>query len=135
MSTVTSTARRLGDAAEAAVLGRLEAAGWVALGRNVRVGRDELDLIAVDPGPPPALVIVEVRWRGRRDFGLAEETFDHGKRRRTWRALATLLDRGRLPDGRPLPALPVRVDLVAVEPPTAPGEPPRIRHHRAALGH
>ncbi len=132
---MTSAAKRLGDAAEATVLGHLQTVGWAVLAANVRVGRDELDLIAVDPGPPSALVVVEVRWRGSRDFGLPEETFDHAKRRRIRRALATLLDRGRLPDGRPLPALPVRIDLVAVEPPPAAGAPPRIRHHRAALGH
>ncbi|MFI5225211.1 MAG: YraN family protein [Candidatus Limnocylindrales bacterium] len=131
---MTSAAKRLGDAAEATVLGHLEAAGWAVLATNVRVGRDELDLVAIDPGPPAALVVVEVRWRGSREFGLPEETFDHGKRRRTWRAVATLIDRGRLPDGRALPALPVRVDLVVVEPPNAAGGPLRIRHHRAALG-
>jgi putative endonuclease len=131
---VTTAAKRLGDAAEATVLGHLETSGWIVLGRNVRVGRDELDLVAVDPGPPAALVVVEVRWRASRAFGLPEETFDHAKRRRTWRAVATLIERGRLPQGRPLPALPVRIDLVVVEPPAVAGDPPRIRHHRAALG-
>ena len=64
-------AQRAGEAAEGLVARRLEAAGWTILGRNVHVGRRELDLVAVDPGPPPTLVIVEVRWRRRRDFGLA----------------------------------------------------------------
>ena len=39
-----------GDEAEQAVAHRLEAAGWLILGRHVRVGRGELDLIALDPG-------------------------------------------------------------------------------------
>ena len=104
------------------------------LGRNVRVGRDELDIVAIDPGPPPSLTVVEVRWRARRDFGLAEETFDHRKRRRVWRAIATLRELEHLPDGTVLPRIPVRVDLVVVEPPERGGDQPRIRRHRAALG-
>jgi Holliday junction resolvase-like predicted endonuclease len=85
----------------------------------------------LDPGPPPYLVVVEVRWRGRRDFGLAEETFDHRKRGHLRAAVGRLLEDG-LPDGRPLPRLPIRVDLVAVEPATA-GSAVRLRHHRDAL--
>ena len=127
-------AKRLGDEAEAAVAELLEQAGWAMLGRNVRVGRDELDIVAIDPGPPPSLTVVEVRWRARRDFGLAEETFDHRKRRRVWRAIATLREIEHLPDGTVLPRIPVRVDLVVVEPPERGGDQPRIRHHRAALG-
>ena len=119
-----------GDAAEALVASSLAAAGWRILGRNVRVGRNELDLVAVDPGPPPALVIVEVRWRGRRDFGLPEETVDHRKRARLRAAVHGLLEEGVLPPGTPLPRLPVRIDLVVVEPPASPGDAIRVRHHR-----
>jgi putative endonuclease len=112
-----------GDAAETLVAERLVALGWEVLGRNVRVGRGELDLVAVDPGPPPWLVIVEVRWRGRRDFGLAEESLDHRKRAHLRASIGRLLADGVL-FGFPLPRHPFRVDLVVVEP----GE--RIRHHR-----
>ena len=66
-----TTAQLAGDTAEALVGARLSEAGWTVLARNVHVGRHELDLVAVDPGPPPMLVVVEVRWRRRRDFGLA----------------------------------------------------------------
>ena len=52
-------AQRAGDAAESLVAARLERAGWTILGRNVHVGRHELDIVAVDPGPPAALVVVE----------------------------------------------------------------------------
>src|SRR3989442_15281850 len=106
-----------GDRAEQFVADRLVAEGWQILGRNVRVGRGELDLVAVDPGPPSALVVVEVRWRRSREFGLPEETFDHRKRVHLWTAAMRLVEHGRLPDGRELPALPFRIDLVAVEPP------------------
>ena len=125
----STPAQRAGDVAEALVATRLAAAGWTILARNLRLGRDELDLVAVDPGPPPALVVVEVRRRGRRDYGLAEETLDHRKRAALRRAIGALLDAGSLPDGRALPALPVRVDLVAVD--RGPDGRTAVRHHRA----
>lgn len=126
-------AQRRGDAAESLVAERLVDAGWAVVGRNVRLGREEVDLLAVDPGPPPVLVLVEVRWRGRRDFGLAEETFDRRKRSHLRVALGRLLELGRLPDGQPLPAARLRVDLVVVEPSDRASGPPRVRHHRDAL--
>ena len=129
----TRTAAQLaGDAAETLALDRLVEAGWTILARNVHVGRHELDLVAVDPGPPPALVIIEVRWRRSRGFGLAEETVDHRKRARVRQAAYGLLDRGTLPDGSPIPRLPLRFDLVVIEPDGRGGEP-RIRHHRSAF--
>jgi putative endonuclease len=127
--TRSTDAQRIGDAGERLAGLLLEAAGWRILGRNVRIGRDEIDLVAVDPGPPPALVVVEVRRRGRRDFGLAEETLDHRKRLALRRGLGSLLEAGELPDGTPLPALPLRVDLVAID--AGPEGVPSVRHHRA----
>ena len=116
--------RRTGDAAEQVVVDGLTAAGWTILARAIRVGRNELDIVAVDPGPPRTLVVVEVRWRSRRDFGLAEETVDGRKRARLHRAAFTLRDIGQLPDGTRLPSLPLRFDLLVVEPGG------RLRHHR-----
>jgi Holliday junction resolvase-like predicted endonuclease len=124
-----TAAQRAGDAAEARVAAHLVALGWRVLGTHVRVGRAELDLVATDPGPPAALVVVEVRWRSRRDFGLPEETVDGRKRARLHRAGFALRESGRLPDG-PLPngaavsRMSLRFDLVVVEP----GD--RIRHYR-----
>jgi putative endonuclease len=126
-----TTAQLAGDAAETLVLDRLNGSGWSVLARNVHVGRLELDLVAVDPGPPRTLVVVEVRWRARRDFGLAEETVDHRKCGRLRMGAYGLLDRGVLPDGMALPHLPLRFDLVVVEPGAA-GGGPRLRHYRAA---
>jgi putative endonuclease len=120
-------AQRAGDAAESLVAQRLTEAGWTILGRNIHVGRHELDLVGVDPGPPAALVVIEVRWRAERSFGLPEETVDHRKRVRVRAAAYGLLDRGTLPDGSRIPRLPLRFDLVVVEP----GD--RIRHHRHAM--
>jgi putative endonuclease len=120
-------AQQIGDAAEDDVARRLEADGWTILGRNVRLGRYELDLVAVDPGPPPALVVIEVRWRRTREFGLPEETVDHRKRTRVRAGAYGLLDRGTIAEGTPLPRLPLRFDLVVLEPRGA------LRHYRAAF--
>jgi len=119
-----TAAQRAGDDAEARVATRLVALGWQVLATHVRVGRAELDIVATDPGPPAALVVIEVRWRSRRDFGLPEETIDGRKRARVHRAGFALRDRGTLPNGDAVPQLPLRFDLVVVEP----GD--RIRHHR-----
>jgi putative endonuclease len=127
-----TAAQRSGDAAETLVAARLLAAGWEILARNVHVGRRELDIVAVDPGPPRALVIVEVRWRRSRAFGLAEETVDHRKRTRVRQAGYALAELGTLPGGGPVPRLPLRFDLVVVEPGERGGER-WVRHHRAAF--
>jgi Holliday junction resolvase-like predicted endonuclease len=131
-----TAAQQAGDAAEQRVADHLRALGWIVLAMHVRVGRAELDIVAIDPGPPPALAIVEVRWRGRRDYGLPEETVNHRKRSLIHRAGFALRDAGHLPGGidvpgggdlparQPLPNLPLRFDLIVVEP----GD--RLRHHR-----
>jgi len=125
---VRTSRQQEGDAAEDLVARRLADVGWTIVDRNARGGRGELDIVAVDPGPPRELVVIEVRWRHRRDFGLAEETVDWRKqallRRTTWRWLDAR---------RELQRLPIRFDLVVVEPGLASAVEPRIRHHRAAF--
>jgi putative endonuclease len=129
---VARTERQVsGDAAETLVGERLAALGWQVLGRNLRFGRSELDILAADPGPPARLVVVEVRWRRSRAFGGAEESFDHRKRTLLRIGVARLLESGCLPDGSPLPRLPIAVDLAVVEP--GPGESLRARLYRNAL--
>ncbi len=131
--TSRTTAQRAGDAAEGLAADHLAALGWTILGRNLRLGRKEVDIVAFDPGPPRAVVVVEVRWRVRRDFGLPEDTFDWRKRAHLRAALGRMLETGILPDGQELPAAALRVDLIVVEPSRIPGAPPRVRHHRDAL--
>ncbi len=126
-------AQQIGDAAEQLVTDRLVAAGWRILGRQVRVGRAELDIVAVDLALPPRLVIVEVRARATREFGTAEETVDARKRIRLRRAAQALRAQGTLPDGTLVPPLPLRLDLVVVEPPAVTGGAARVRHHVAAI--
>ncbi len=129
-----TTSQQAGDGVERLVAERLAAEGWRVLARNVHIGRGEIDIVAVDLGPPARLVFVEVRWRRSRDFGLPEDTFDRRKRGRLWSAVSRLLEAGRLPDGSPLPRLPIGIDLIVVEPPTHGGDgTPRVRHHRDVL--
>jgi putative endonuclease len=125
--------QRAGDAAEAYVQARLESLGWQMIARNLHLGRLEIDILAIDPGPPPRLVVVEVRWRSRRDFGLPEETLDWRKIGRLRAAAGGLAAGGAVPGGHLLPRLPIAVDLVTVEPSDDPEGDPRIRHHRDVL--
>jgi putative endonuclease len=131
MTSRRTASQQRGDDAENDVACHLERAGWRILGRNVHVGRAEIDLLAVDPGPPAALVLVEVRWRRQRGYGLPEETVGWRKRGHLRASLGRLIEAGRLPDGKPLQVLPFRIEIVALEPAEAGGT--RIRHHRAAI--
>lgn len=123
-------AQLAGDATEAWVAASLEGDGWTILARQLRVGRAEIDLLALDPGPPRRLVAVEVRWRSVRAWGLPEETVDRRKLTRLRLALARVVAAGALPDGTPIPPAVEGVDLVAVEPPATAEARPRTRHHR-----
>ena len=76
----------VGTAAESAAAAHLVRAGWTVLGRNVRIGRDEVDILAREPGPAGALVVVEVRARSRPGFGEAAESVDRHKVSRLYRA-------------------------------------------------
>jgi putative endonuclease len=120
-------AQQAGDAAEDLVETSLVEAGWVILGRHIRVSRAEIDLLAVDPGPPRQLVAVEVRSRTRRDFGLPEETVDRRKRARLHEAGFALRAGGQLGDGTAVPNLPLRFDLVVLEAGRA------MRHYRHGI--
>lgn len=67
---------RLGRAAEALIADRLLADGFTLLGRNVRVGRLELDLIAQRSG---LIVFCEVRARAHDRFVAPAATMDPRK--------------------------------------------------------
>ncbi|HEY5629608.1 MAG TPA: YraN family protein [Candidatus Limnocylindrales bacterium] len=124
----STRAQEIGDEGERLAAIRLEELGWRILARNLRVNRVEVDILAIDPSEPASLVLVEVRRRNRRDFGLAEETVDYRKRFALRRAAGELAIRPVLGDGRRLPELPVRVDLIAID--RGPDGRPSLRHHR-----
>lgn len=129
-----SRSRRVrGAAAEAQAAASLTRSGWTVLERNVRLGRDEIDIVALDPGPPRRLVLVEVRERRSRGYGLPEESLGASKRARLRRAAARLSAGGArhllVPPGAGL-----AVDLVVIERPHGDAAaPPAIRHHRDIL--
>ncbi len=129
-----STSRqRRGARGEMLAAEHLVSIGWRVLAKQVRTGRYELDIIAVDPGPPAVLVAVEVRLRSSSLYGTPEESVDRRKVARLYRAMSTLTTAGVLPDGTTLPRLRWRVDLVAIDdaPRIAPGAGgPSIRHLR-----
>ncbi|TAN36186.1 MAG: YraN family protein [Verrucomicrobia bacterium] len=92
--------------------------GWRILGRRVRLGRDELDLVARQG---ETLVFVEVKTRRSESFGRPFEAVDHGKRRSLSRAAIHYLKK--------LPTRPsfFRFDVIEVIG-TAEAGQPRIRH-------
>ena len=115
-----------GAFAEQQAVAYLEELGWRVVVRNVRLGRDEIDAVAVDPGPPRTLVVVEVRSVRTSAFGPPEERVDRAKVGRLYRAVAALGDALETDDRDR--ALPRRVDLVIVD---RRSWPTQIRHLRA----
>lgn len=78
-ATTTPARKLLGDRAEEIVATHFEREGWEIVGRNVRVGHYELDLVAIDQR---TAVVMEVRTRGPRAFTTAIGSIDAAKRRR-----------------------------------------------------
>ncbi|MCA9756152.1 MAG: YraN family protein [Candidatus Eisenbacteria bacterium] len=105
---------RFGEALAAAFLRQW---GYQIVSRNRRVGRLELDLVAVHRHE---LVIVEVRLRTREDHGSAEETVDRRKRARLRSAGRRVWEETGRPD------LSLRFDLVAI---LVRPDGLRLRHH------
>jgi putative endonuclease len=131
LNSLTTLRQRRGAWAERIAGQHLTALGWQVLASNVRVGRDEIDLLAVESGGQSSratLVVVEVRGLHSRGFGAPEESVDRAKVARLYRAALALQAAGRLPHGEPLPRAPWRVDLIVVD---ARHDPPLLRHLRA----
>jgi putative endonuclease len=105
---------RTGRRGEAQAEKFLKKSGLKMVGRNVRVGHDELDLIARDGD---TLIFVEVKTRKNEDFGRAAAAVTPAKRRKLSRAAIRFLKKRKL---RP-PY--IRFDIVEVV-----GEEPEIRH-------
>ncbi len=116
--------QQFGRAAEEAAARYLERRGWRLLGRNVRIGRGELDLI-VRRGP--VLAFVEVKARRSARAGAPEDAVTPRKRRQVarlaglWLALRPWALNG---------VTDVRYDIVAVDATVAPVS---VRHLPAAF--
>lgn len=80
---IAKGARQSGAAAELAVANYLESQGFALIGRNVRVGRLEIDLIVRDG---PAIAIVEVRTRGPNSYQRGLDSITAQKRKRVRQA-------------------------------------------------
>lgn len=98
-----------GAAAERAAEWYLRGLGYRILGRNVRAGGGELDLVATEGD---TLCFIEVKARSSDHFGRAVEAVGRDKQRRLVRAARGYLAR------HPWPG-PCRIDVIGVEP--APG--------------
>lgn len=83
-------AQQLGDAGEADALAFLAARGLRPLARNARFKGGELDLVMLEGD---TLVFVEVRRRGRADFGDALDSVDARKARKLVLAARLYLQR------------------------------------------
>ena len=77
-----------GRAAERAAVEYLLAGGFVVLWQNLRLGRDELDVVC---RLGPVLVVVEVRHRGEGAWTGGFASVDHTKQKKLIRATRALL--------------------------------------------
>jgi putative endonuclease len=113
----------LGERGERLAARWLTRRGYRILHRNLSIGRDEADLVAVDPGGR-TLVIVEVKTRSSvtppPEAGLTRD-----KKRHLERFAARL---GRRHEYRDLP---IRIDAIAIVWPE--GGKPDVRHYRDAF--
>jgi putative endonuclease len=124
--TLASAARRaaIGHRAELLAVEYLEAEGLVVEARNVRCGRLELDVIAIERD---VVAVIEVRARGPGSWERALDSIDARKRERVRRAGAQLWS--RLYASRAELRC-MRFDAIAVD---VTSSPPRIEHVRGAF--
>ena len=110
---------RTGRVGEAQAERFLKKDGLKIIARNVRVGYDELDLIAKEGD---TLIFVEVKTRASEDFGRPAAAVNRAKRKKLSRAAMHFLKKHKL---RPPH---IRFDVVEVV-----GEEPEIRHIQNAF--
>lgn len=110
-------ARNHGAAAEDLAAAYLQLLGWDIEARNTRLAGVEIDVVAVEGR---TTVLIEVKYRGRSDYGGAIAAIDARKRDRLRRAaLAMSVHRPE-----------VRIDVISIEPST---EGLVLIHHRNAV--
>ena len=103
-------------------------AGLKTLGRRVKVGRDELDLVMLAPATdtrPQEVVFVEVKTRSSESFGGGMGAIDRRKRHALGRAASRWMMRNA--------DCPMRIDVVEVYGDCATGRVDEIRHQVAAV--
>lgn len=118
----TDPRHSLGLRGERLAARHLRRQGCKILERNVRCGKEEIDLIIQDGD---TIAFVEVRTRASDDPIPPEDTVGPGKQHRIRRAAAWYNTRNPRPD------LSRRYDIIAVV--LTPGKPAIIRHHPDAF--
>jgi putative endonuclease len=116
-----SLRRARGDRGEALVAAQLEAAGYRILARNVRVDRNELDIIA---SLGRLVIFCEVRTRSSNALIEPAESIDRAKIARVRRAAAAWLASQRLHFAE------IRFDAASV---LLEGEAPRVTYYEDAF--
>ncbi len=112
------TPAELGRRGEAWAARFLEERGWEVLGRNVREGHAEVDLVA---RKDDVVAFVEVKCRRGKDFGHPLEAITWRKRREIARVARGWIRREGIPPGTV-----IRFDAIAVL--LQPSGPPEVHH-------
>jgi len=121
---VRTLRQRRGSFAEDLAVAWLTAHGWRVIARNLVVGKDEIDVVALDPAALGRVVCVEVRSARSSDFGTPEERVDARKVGHLYRA-ARAFSRSEQAHQLGVGGMNVRVDLLVVD--VRDGRP-KIRH-------
>ena len=122
----------VGAAAEDAAAVYLQSLGWSVLARNLRSAGVEVDIVAVESGMDPVLVLVEVRSRSGPRFGSPLESVDARKVARLYRAARSLRLAGHPALGpADVPTRDWRIDLVALT--RTPGSAWSVAEHLRGL--
>ena len=109
--------RAFGMAGEDAACAYLIKKGWKILGRNVRIGRNEIDIIA---GKKKLIAFIEVKRRSSERYGSPAEAVNLEKQRRIVQAAALYMQENGLAGAN------IRFDVIEVL-------PEGLRHIEAAF--
>ena len=109
--------RAYGNAGEQAACDFLTTNGWKIIGRNVRMGRNEIDIIAEKR---KTIAFIEVKRRSSINYGRPAEAVNAEKQRRIVQAAALYIESNGLENAD------IRFDVIEV----LPGE---IRHIKGAF--
>jgi putative endonuclease len=116
-------AAEAGRRGEALAARSLRKGGYKILERNLRIGRNEADIVALDPDGE-TVVVIEVKTR-RGTYLPPEVSVDRRKRRHLTRFALRLQERRRYTDR------PFRFDVITIV--LAPAGPPEIQHYENAF--
>jgi putative endonuclease len=114
----------LGARGEAYAARWLKKRGMRIVGRNLRKGKGEIDLVALEG---EWVVFVEVRTRSSEGFMTPEQSVRYWKRKAVTKTVRQMMRRHRGKGFLP------RIDLVAIVWPEGAREPVAVRHHKGVM--